>query len=70
MVNYGEPVNFINNSRLLGPSIYLTQAEILCSIETLLSRTEPGIYENSDEKRKTIEKIWLKYFNSNENKEE
>ena len=70
LVNYGEPVNFINNSRLLGPSIYLTQAEILCSIETLLSRTEPGIYENSDEKRKTIEKIWLKYFNSNENKEE
>lgn len=62
LINKGNAVNFLHNA-VVGNFIRLVQAEILLDILELIKRKcNKEFLELSEEKRRHISKIWLKYF--------
>lgn len=58
----GNAVNFLHGA-VVGPYIYLVQAEILTAISKISEELAPGLYTVSDEDRKLIANTWLTHFN-------
>jgi adenosylhomocysteinase len=64
VLNNGEAVNFLHGA-VVGPAIYLVQAEILMAVARLLQTTHAKtshILEVTDADRATIARIWLNLF--------
>ncbi|MGA8941332.1 MAG: adenosylhomocysteinase [Thermoactinomyces sp.] len=58
----GNAVNFLHGA-VVGPYIYLVQAEILVAISKITEDLAPGLYTVADADRKIIADTWLAYFN-------
>jgi adenosylhomocysteinase len=64
ILNNGEAVNFLHGA-VVGPAIYLVQAEVLMAVARLLQRTyseTSRIIHLADTDRAIIARIWLKHF--------
>jgi adenosylhomocysteinase len=64
ILNNGEAVNFLHGA-VVGPAIYLVQAEVLMAAARLLQRSyteTSNIVQLADADRATIARIWLKHF--------
>ncbi len=58
----GNAVNFLHGA-VVGPFIYLVQAEILAATARLVAGAEPGMHEVSVVDRNVIARTWRDYFN-------
>jgi adenosylhomocysteinase len=64
VLNNGEAVNFLHGA-VVGPAIYLVQAEVLMAVARLLQRAyseTSNILQLADSDRASIARIWLKHF--------
>ncbi len=64
LLNHGNAINFINNA-VVGPFIYLVQAEIIHAVWSIISGNY-NLWEDYtilDNEKQYIADIWLKYFN-------
>ncbi len=64
VLNNGEAVNFLHGA-VVGPAIYLVQAEVLIAVARLLERKYSAtshILQLADTDRAAIARIWLKHF--------
>jgi adenosylhomocysteinase len=64
VLNNGEAVNFLHGA-VVGPAIYLVQAEVLMAVARLLQRAyseTSNVVRVSDTDRAAIARIWLKHF--------
>lgn len=64
LLHDGNAINFLDNA-VVGPFIYLVQAELLAGVQTLNSRChEPGLYEIPYARRAQIASEWLVTYGS------
>jgi len=64
VLNNGEAVNFLHGA-VVGPAIYLVQAEVLLAVARLLQRTyleTSHIVQLADTDRAIVAQIWLEHF--------
>lgn len=62
----GNAVNFLHGA-VVGPYIYLVQAEILAAISKISESMIPGFYTVQDSDKKLIADTWLSHFNKEAN---
>jgi adenosylhomocysteinase len=58
----GNAVNFLHGA-VVGPYIYLVQAEILAAISKITTDLNPGFYTVSQKDQERIARTWLSHFN-------
>lgn len=58
----GNAVNFLHGA-VVGPYIYLVQAEILVAMSKITEKLSSGFYEVSELDRQKIANAWLTHFN-------
>jgi adenosylhomocysteinase len=62
LLGNGFPINFLDHSAI-GPTIALSQAEMLVAIQKLLAeKLSPGLHQIDEETRRKIASRWLEYF--------
>jgi adenosylhomocysteinase len=64
VLNNGEAVNFLHGA-VVGPAIYLVQAEVLMAVARLLQHAyseTSNIIQLANSDRATITRIWLNHF--------